>query len=104
GARGVAAAVNPEEHGPLLPVRRRRRPDVDAQAILTRLSVVPFEHERFFVVRPARAPSFGDVERLRTGEPERHAAAYARPGRRFGRTRVSSDAGGRRRVRNALAR
>ena len=50
---GEPAAVQPHHHRPLAPVEPRR-PDVDAQAVLARLPVVPLEHERLFVEGPAR--------------------------------------------------
>jgi hypothetical protein len=60
GAGLVTAAVNPEHHRPLLVVEARR-PDVHAQAILTRLPVVPFGEKRVDIVIPTRPGVCGQV-------------------------------------------
>src|SRR6185295_14298119 len=61
----VPAAVNPDQDRPLARVARRWRPHVDAEAVLAWLAVIPLEHERFLVMRPAGAASLRHVKGLR---------------------------------------
>ena len=95
GAGGVAAAVQPE-HDRTLAVVEGGRPDVDAEAILAGLAVVPVEEPRFFVMGPAGARG------LRRHLAVSERAADAGPGRGLLRRQEARRACGGGGVGNAL--
>ncbi len=73
GSGGKTAAMEPDHDRPFAVVGRGG-PDIDAQAVFAGLAIVPFEHERLFVVFPSGAGA------LRTHLPVIHRTAEARPG------------------------
>src|SRR5258708_35749657 len=95
-ARRVSAAVQPNHHGASFVIANRRRPDIDAKAILALHAIVPGEHEGLLVVRPSASGT------LRRDEPVLTRAADAIPGFWLEGRHESIGPTGIVRVRNAL--